>query len=172
MILPAGRLSVTRELNITPIDDPHPEGTEQIVITGTTVVRILPATITLLDDDGADLTISFSHSEYIANEYGSPATVVVTVSPPTDRREVIGLTFSHLGNITPDDYRGIPNEIAFEPGDEAFSFTVEALPDQAYESGERIRLRLDSPSTKVSFQPLATATVLFVEQRPTDDFSH
>ena len=171
LILPAGRLSVTRELNITPIDDPHPEGTEQIVITGTTVVRILPATITLLDDDGADLTISFSHSEYIANEYGSPATVVVTVSPPTDRREVIGLTFSHLGNITPDDYRGIPNEIAFEPGDEAFSFTVEALPDQTYESGERIRLRLDSPSTKVSFQPLATATVLFVEQRPTDDFS-
>ena len=171
LILPAGRLSVTRELNITPIDDPHPEGTEQIVITGTTVVRILPATITLLDDDGADLTISFSHSEYIANEYGSPATVVVTVSPPADRREVIGLTFSHLGGITPDDYRGIPNEIAFEPGDQARTFTVEALPDQAYESGERIRLKLDSPSTKVSFQPLATATVLFVEQRPTDDFS-
>ena len=171
LILPAGRLSVTRELNITPIDDPHPEGTEKIVITGMTIVRILPATIALLDDDGADLTISFSHSEYTANEYGSPATVVVTVSPPADRREVIGLTFSHLGDITPDDYRGIPNEIAFEPGDEAFSFTVEALPDQAYESGERIRLRLDSPSTKVSFQPLATATVLFVEQRPTDDFS-
>ena len=172
LILPAGRLSVTRELNITPIDDPHPEGTEQIVITGTTVVRILPAIITLLDDDGADLTISFSQSEYLANEYGSPATVVVTVSPAADRPEVVGLAFSHLGGITPDDYRGIPNEIAFEPGDQARTFTVEALPDQAYESGERIRLTLDSPSTKVSLQPLATATVLFVEQRPTDDFSH
>ena len=171
LILPAGRLSVTRELNITPIDDPHPEGTEQIVITGMTIVRILPATIALLDDDGADLTISFTHSEYTANEYGSPATVVVTVTPAADRREAIELTFSHLGGVTAEDYRGIPDELVFEPGEESRSFTVEALPDQAYESGERIRLRLDSPSTKVSFQPLATATVLLVEKRPTDDFS-
>ena len=103
LILPAGRLSVTRELNITPIDDPHPEGTKQILITGTTVVRVLPATITLLDDDGADLTISFTHSEYTANEYGSPATVMVTATPAADRREAIELTFSHLGGVTAED---------------------------------------------------------------------
>ncbi len=85
LILPAGRLSITRELNITPIDDPHPEGSEQILITGTTLVRVLPATITLLDDDGADLTISFTQLEYAANEYGPPATVVVTVTPAAVR---------------------------------------------------------------------------------------
>ena len=171
LILPAGRLSITRDLNLTPIDDPHPEGSEQILITGTTVVRVLPATITLLDDDGADLTVSFTRVEYAANEYGPPATVTVTVTPAADRREVIDLTFSHLGGITPDDYRGLPGELVFEPGDDTFSFTVEALPDEVFESGERIHLRLASLSTQVSFQPLATATVVFVERRSAEEFS-
>ena len=171
LILPAGRLSVARELNLTPIDDPHPEGSEQIVITGTAIVRVLPATITLLDDDGADLTVSFTQVEYAANEYGPPATVVVTVTPAADRREVIDLAYSHLGGVAADDYSGIPEEIVFEPGDEAFSFSVEALPDQTYESGERIGLRLGSLSPQVSFQPFAEATVLLVEQRSTEEFS-
>ena len=169
-VIPAGRLTVTRELNITPIDDPHPEGAEQIVITGTTVVRVLPATITLLDDDGADLTISFSQAQYNANEYGAPATVIVSVTPAADRREVIELASSHLGGVTDEDYRGVPEEIVFEPGDEDFTFTVEALTDQVYESGERIRLTLSSLSTQVSFQPFAAATVLLVEQRSTQEF--
>ena len=171
LILPAGRLRITRELNLTPNDDPHPEGSEQIVITGTTVVRVLPATITLLDDDGADLTVTFTQVEYAANEYGPPASVVVTVTPPADRREVIGLAFSHLGGVTAEDYSGIPDEIIFEPGDEAITFAVAALPDQAYESGERIRLRLGSLSTQVSFHPFAETTILLVEQRSTQDFS-
>ena len=171
LILPAGRLSVTRELNLTPVDDPHPEGAEQIVITGTTVVRVLPASITLLDNDGADLTVSFTRVEYAANEYGPPAIVTVTVTPAADRREVIDLTFSHLGGVTVEDYRGIPDQIVFEPGDEATTFSVEALSDQVYESGERIRLRLGSLSTQVSFHPLAAATILLVEQRSTEEFS-
>ena len=171
LILPAGRLSVTRELNITPLDDPHPEGTEQIVITGATVVRVLPAAIALLDDDGADLTVSFTQAQYTANEYGAPATVTVTVTPTADRREVIDLTFSHLGGVTSDDYRGLPGEVVFEPGADVFSFTVEALPDEVFESGERIHLRLASLSPQVSFQPLDAATVLFVERRSAEEFS-
>ena len=171
LIIPAGQLSAARELNLTPIDDPHPEGAERILIAGTSIVRVIEAGITLLDDDGADLTISFTRAEYTANEYGAGAAVTVTVTPAADRREVVDLAFSHLGGITPDDYRGLPEELVFEPGDEAFSFTVEALPDEAYESGERIRLRLASLSPQVSFQPLATATVLLVEQRSAEEFS-
>ncbi len=84
---------------------------------------------------------------------------------------MIDLSFSHIGGVATEDYRGVPEAIVFEPGDDAVTFVVEALPDQVYESGERIRLRLSSLSIQVSFQPFAAATVLLVEQRSTQEFS-
>ena len=170
-VIPAGRLSATRELTLTPIDNPHPEGAEQILIGGTALVPVVSAEITLLDDDGEDLDISFSHSHYTANEYGSPAEVTITVTPAADRSELISLSVVHLGGATIDDYQGLPLEIAIDVGDQLLTFTIEALPDQVYESGEKIQLRLDSPSTRLTFNPIPSATVAFVEQRSIDEFS-
>ena len=171
-VIPAGRLSATRELTLTPIDNPHPEGAEQILIGGTALVPVVSAEITLLDDDGEDLAISFSHSHYSANEYGSPAEVTITVTPAADRPELISLSVVHLGGATIDDYQGLPLEIAIDVGDQLLTFTIEARPDQVYESGEKIQLLLDSPSTRLTFDPLRSATVAFIEQRSIHAFSN
>ena len=171
LVIPAGRLTASRELNLSPIDDPHPEGLETILITGQTVVRVVSAEIALVDDDGATLTITFTRSLYTANEYGSPAAVSLTVTPAADRPETLSLSVTHLGTATPDDYRGVPPDIAIQPGDSAVTFMVEALPDEVYETGESIRLILDTPSTKINLRPRSTATVRFIEQRSTETFS-
>ena len=171
LVIPAGELSGSARLNVTPIDDDLPEAVERIVFTGTSVVRVVEAAIALIDDDGEDLAVSFSRAEYSANEYGAPAQVVVTVTPAADRREVISLSVVPAGGASADDYAGVPAEVVFRPGDEAFSFTVEALPDDHYESGETLRLRLATFSEKVSLVPVPAAIVRLVEERPLEDFS-
>ena len=171
LVIPAGRLRATTEIAIAPLDDNLPEGVERIVIGGSSVVRVVEAQIALIDDDGDDLTVSFSHSEYRANEYGAPAEVVVTVTPAADRREAISLSVVLAGGASPDDYAGVPGEVLFEPGDESFRFSVEALPDEQYESGEHLRLRLESLSSKVALKPVPAAVVRLVEERPLEEFS-
>ena len=171
LVIPAGRLSASREITIAPLDDTLPEGVEIIVISGTSVVRVVEAEISLIDDDGEDLTVSFSRPEYAANEYGTPARVVVTVTPAADRREAISLSVALAGGAGPDDYAGVPAEVVFQPGDDSFTFSVDALPDDHYESGEALRLRLATLSTKVTLEPLPAATVRLIEERPLDQFS-
>ncbi|MYA98378.1 hypothetical protein F4X90_01680, partial [Candidatus Poribacteria bacterium] len=171
LIIPAGRLTASREITIAPIDDTLPEGVESIIISGNSVVRVVEAEISLIDDDGEDLTISFSRSEYDANEYGAPAEVVVTVTPTADRPEALSLSVVLAGGAGPDDYSGVPDEVVFRPGDDSFTFSVEALPDDHYESGEAIRLRLATLSTKVTLAPIPAATVRLIERRPLEEFS-
>ena len=171
LIIPAGRLSASLQISIAPLNDTLPEGVELIVIGGTSVVRVVEAEIALIDDDGEDLTVSFGRAEYAANEYGAPAEVVITMTPPADRREILSLSVLLAGGATPDDYAGIPAEVVFEPGDDLVSFTVEALPDDHRESGESLRLRLVTLASKVLLQPLSTTTVSLIEQRSVDEFS-
>jgi hypothetical protein len=171
LVIPAGELSGSVRLNVTPIDDHLPEGVERIVFTGTSVVRVVEAVIVLIDDDGEDLAVSFSRAEYAANEYGAPAEVVIRVTPAADRREVISLSVVLLGGASAEDYAGVPAEVVFAPGQEAFSFTVEALPDEQYESGESLRLGLATLSTKVSLEPVPAATVRLIEERSLEEFS-
>ena len=171
LVIPAGELSGSARLNVTPIDDEIPEGVEHIVFTGTSVVRVVEAGIVLIDDDGEDLAVSFSRAEYAANEYGAPAEVVITVTPAADRREVVSLSVVLVGGAGADDYAGVPAEVVFAPGQEAFSFTVEAFPDEEYESGESLRLSLATLSGKVSLAPIPAATVRLIEQRSLEEFS-
>ncbi len=171
LVIPAGRLTASREITIAPLDDTLPEGVEHILISGTSVVRVVQAEISLIDDDGEDLTVSFSRADYAANEYGAPARVVVTVTPAADRREAISLSVVLAGGAGPDDYAGVPDEVVFRPGDDSFTFSVEALPDDHYESGESIRLRLATLSAKVALDPIPSSTVRLIEQRPLQDFS-
>ena len=171
LVIPAGRLTASREITIAPLDDTLPEGVEHIVISGTSVVRVVQAEIALIDDDGEDLTVSFSRADYAANEYGSPARVVVTVTPAADRREAISLSVVLAGGAGPDDYAGVPGEVVFRPGDDSVTFSVEALPDDRYESGEAIRLRLATVSTRVALEPIPSTTVRLIERRSLQDFS-
>ena len=171
LIIPAGRLSASLQISITPLNDTLPEGVELIVIGGTSVVRVVEAEIALIDDDGEDLTVSFGRAEYAANEYGAPAKVDITMTPPADRREILSLSVLLAGGATPDDYAGIPAEVVFEPGEHQVSFTVEALPDDHRESGESLRLRLVTLASKVLLQPLSTTTVSLIERRSVDEFS-
>ena len=171
LVIPAGELSGSARLNVTPIDDDLPEGIEHIVFTGTSVVRVVEAAIVLIDDDGEDLAVSFSRAEYAANEYGAPAEVVIRVTPAADRREVVSLSLVLVGGAGADDYSGVPAEVVFAPGQEAFSFTVEALPDEEYESGESLRLSLATLSTKVALEPIPAATVRLIEKRSLEEFS-
>jgi len=171
LVIPAGRLTASREITIAPIDDTLPEGVESIIVSGTSVVRVVEAEISLIDDDGEDLRISFSRAEYDANEYGAPAQVVITVTPTADRPEAISLSVLLAGGAGPDDYAGVPDEVVFRPGDDSFTFSVEALPDDHYESGESIRLRLATLSSKVTLAPIPASTVRLIERRPLEEFS-
>ncbi len=103
--------------------------------------RISPAglVVTIIDDDVPSITVNFARSAYTVTE-GGTASVEVVLSADPERALTIPITRTYLGGATTTDLMGIPDSVAFEPGDTRLVFELLATDDDVDDDGESVTL--------------------------------
>ena len=123
---------------------------------------IATATVTLVDDDRAALSVSFGADAYTATEGGTAATVTVTLSAASDRALTLPLTTTPASG----DFTVSVTEVVFAVGEQSRTVTVTAT-DDADLDDETVRLGFGTLPADVTAGPPATATVTLVDDDQT-----
>ena len=172
--IPAGAARGTTRLTFNPIQDLLKEGDETIEVSGSLLgLTVMPAVITLVDDDGEVLTVSFAAKEYTANEFGGPARVTLTVTPDADRPISVVLRVTLQGGASQSDYSGLPMPAAmvFKKGASVATIEIQAEPDDVHDPGESLLLQIGEPPNKVEIGEIPATTVRLVQQRQVQEFA-
>ena len=115
-------------------------------------------TLNIGDDDDPEITVSFEHAIYTANE-GSRVTVTVVLSAAPERVVIIPLTTANQGGAADDDYSGVPASVTFTAGDREKTFTFSATQDTVDDGGESVQLGFGMLPARVTAGGTATAIV-------------
>ena len=177
----AGRTRFTFGVKAT--DDSHADAGESVRIGfGTLPDGYAPgerptATVTLEDNDDADLLLNFGTERHTTVQVLESDTVwhrfTLSLStrswgPPNGNPQqpvTIPLVVTHRGGTTTEDYEGIPSSVTFAVGESVTSFSMRAIPDGRRETGEGLRLdfgRLPAGVRKGTWGPYET--IEFVDQ--------
>ena len=181
----AGRTRFT--FGVTATDDSHADGGESVRIGfGTLPAGYAPgarrtATVTLEDNDNADLLLNFGTERHTTVKVRESDTVwhrfTLSLStsrygPPNGNPQqpvTIPLVVTHRGGATPADYevrgRRTLTSVTFGVGESVTSFSMRAIPDGRRETGEGLRLdfgRLPAGVSKGDWGPYET--IAFVDQ--------
>ena len=181
----AGRTRFTFGVEAT--DDSHADGGESVRIGfGTLPDGYAPgerptATVTLEDNDNADLLLNFGTERHTTVKVRESDTVwhrfTLSLStsrygPPNGNPQqpvTIPLVVTHRGGATPADYevrgRRTLTSVTFGVGESVTSFSMRAIPDGRRETGEGLRLdfgRLPAGVSKGTWGPYET--IAFVDQ--------
>ncbi len=177
----AGRTRFTFGVKAT--DDSHADAGESVRIGfGTLPDGYAPgerptATVTLEDNDDADLLLNFGTERHTTVQVLESDTVwhrfTLSLStrswgPPNGNPQqpvTIPLVVTHRGGTTTEDYEGIPSSVTFAVGESVTSFSMRAIPDGKREPGEGLRLdfgRLPAGVRKGTWGPYET--IEFVDQ--------
>ena len=97
------------------------------------------AVVSITDDDGPPVTVSFEYAFYTVLE-GSTVTVTVTLNADPERTVSVPLTATDLGGATSDDYSPVPADLTFNSGETEKSFIFTAIEDVVDDEGEIVRL--------------------------------
>ena len=95
--------------------------------------------VTIVDDDGPVVSVSYEQAAYPVAEGGS-ATIKVVLSADPERGIIVPITVTEQGGATFSDYRDVYSWVEFHPGDIAKSFIVTAVQDFDNDDGESVRL--------------------------------
>ena len=95
--------------------------------------------MSITDDDGPAVTVSFGQSAYTVAE-GSSSTVTVELSADPERTVVIPIETANQGGASAADYSGVPQTVTFNAGDTSRTFTFTAEADDDNDDGESVRL--------------------------------
>ena len=152
----AGRTRFTFGVKAT--DDSHADAGESVRIGfGTLPDGYAPgerptATVTLEDNDDADLIVNFGTERHTTVQVRESDTVwhrftfslsTSRYGPPNGNPQqpvTIPLVVTHRGGTTTEDYEGIPSSVTFGVGESVTSFSMRAIPDGKRETGEGLRL--------------------------------
>ena len=177
----AGRTRFTFGVKAT--DDSHADAGESVRIGfGTLPDGYAPgerptATVTLEDNDDADLLLNFGTERHTTVQVLESDTVwhrfTLSLStrswgPPNGNPQqpvTIPLVVTHRAGTTTEDYEGIPSSVTFAVGESVTSFSMRAIPDGRRETGEGLRLdfgRLPAGVRKGTWGPYET--IEFVDQ--------
>ena len=181
----AGRTRFTFGVEAT--DDSHADGGESVRIGfGTLPAGYAPgerptATVTLEDNDNADLLLNFGTERHTTVKVRESDTVwhrftfslsTSRYGPPNGNPQqpvTIPLVVTHRGGATPADYevrgRRTLTSVTFGVGESVTSFSMRAIPDGRRETGEGLRLdfgRLPAGVSKGTWGPYET--IAFVDQ--------
>ena len=115
-------------------------------------------TVSIGDDDDPEVTASFEHATYTANEGGSVAVTVVLSAEP-EREVIIPLTTRNEGGADDNDYAGVPPSVMFNARDTEKTFTFTATDDKVDDDGERVLLGFGALPARVRGAVTATAGV-------------
>ena len=117
------------------------------------------ATVSILDNDGPEVTVSFGQATYEAVEGGS-TTVTVELSADPEREVEILITATGQGGATDQDYTGVPASVTFPAGGAlTLSVTVMATNDTENDDGESVDLSFGGLPAGVSDGLQVTAVV-------------
>ena len=102
------------------------------------------ATVTITDDDGPQVTVSFGQAAYTVAEGGTQS-VTVTLSADPERTVVIPITHSpQNGADSPADYT-VPPSVTFNTGQMSQTITFTAAQDEVDDDGESVLLGFGTP---------------------------
>ena len=163
-----------KTFQVTAVQDDLHEHDEDVALSfGTLPPGVNPgttttATLTITDDDGPPVTVSFEASSYTVMESDDPdttnieehkATVQVTLSADPERTVTIPIRPTNRGGATDADYSGVPDELVFATGETDKTFTFMATHDTIDDDDESVELSFRTLPPGVSPGTNATATV-------------
>ena len=172
--IPASAGSGTATFQFTPKDDTSMEGSETVILSGTTtasgITTINPATLTITDavtppPPPPALTVAFDPASYSTTEGGDPVTVRVTLNRTSDQDVTIPITVMPQGATEADDYTGsglTDGTLSFAPGDLSKTFMIVANEDTDSDD-ETIELGFGTLPEGVSKGEMATATLTITD---------
>ena len=144
--IPAGEALGSDTLRVTPKPDAVVEGDETIVVAGSaTGFTVAEATVTLEDDDSAELSVS-GPSASVAE--GSSATYTVTLSRAIAKQVKVDWSAA-AGTAASSDYAATPSTVTFAASSAANAtktFTVAAVDDDLSETAETFTVALGTVS--------------------------
>ena len=118
--------------------------------------------VTIVDDDGPAVTVSYEEPAYSVDEGGS-TTIKVVLSEDPERTVVVPLTEVEQDGATPSDYTGVYAWVEFQPGDISTTFTFAAVQDFDNDDGESVRLGFGDLPAGVTLGTYATTTVSIID---------
>ena len=113
-----------------------------------TAVTAAETTLSIGDDDDPEVTASFEHATYTANEGGRVAVTVVLSAEP-EREVIIPLTTRNESGADDDDYAGVPASVTFNARDTEKTFTFTATDDKV-DDDERVLLGFGALPARVT----------------------
>ena len=114
---------------------------------------------TIVDDDGAEVSVSFGSANYEVAE-GESVDVAVILNRDPERIVTIPLIRTHHGGATEGDYSGVPTSVVFGSGVTSRVFEFTALADDDDDDGEAIVLRFGTLPVGVSWAGDTTLAIL------------
>ena len=123
------------------------------------------ATVTIVDTQDPEVTVSFDQAAYSVTE-GNTVTVRVNLSEDPDRNVTIPLTKVNQNGATADDYSGVPSTVTFSDGTTQRSFTFRAATDADHENNESVLIGFSTLPAKVTAGPTNQTTVDITEAPP------
>ena len=138
----------SRTFRVTAIDDSNMDGGKSVQIgfgtlpTGYAAGTHQTATVALVDDE-TERIVNFGTGAYATvkvREGPVPHRLTMVLDSEPQQPVTIPLVVTHRGGATPDDYEGLPSSVTFAAGAKVAGFDIRAIPDQAGEIGEGLRL--------------------------------
>ena len=108
------------------------------------------STLSIIDNDNPDVTVSFGQESYETVEGGSAVQVTVHLSADPRRLVVIPLLASPGDGATKADYSGIPEQVVFQSGETEKTFDLLATDDNVDDDSETLRLSFGSLPDRVN----------------------
>ena len=155
----------SRTFTVTATDDTVDDDGESVALSfGNLPTRVTagnPATetVSLIDNDVPEVTVSYSSASYSATESGSAATVTVNLSAQPERSVTIPVRASGSGGATSADYTLSTRSVTFSSTQTSRTFTVTATDDTVDDDGERVALSFGRLPTRVTAGNTSTSTV-------------
>ena len=145
------RVTVTAEQDHDAVDDTATL-THTVGSAADTAYDGLPAgsvAITVTDDDGLGVSVSFGQGAYSVDE-GDTLHVTVTLSADPERTVEIPISTESLGETTSSDYSVVPTTLIFNSGETEKTLTFSAVQDNLDDDGESVKLGFERLPSGVS----------------------
>ena len=166
LTIAAGSTSGT--ISVRVLDGEYVEGNETFTVTLSEPVN---ATIadgegvgTIIDDDRAELTVSYGRSAYTVTE-GSAVSVTVVLSETPGRPVTIPLTHAPGGGADETDYSGVPGNVRFDASETQRTLSLQASEDAERDDDEQVTLGFGTLPPGVTPGDPATSTVT-IDDKP------
>ena len=153
-----GASDTERTLTFSATDDSFDDDGEKVRLgfvnlpTGVTVGSPDETTVSIMDNDHPQVTVSFASASYTVAESDDSSTtniaenevsVTVKLSADPERTITIPITATGQGGATASDY-SVPSSVVFNSGDTEKDITFRASPDSVDDDGESVRLGFGS----------------------------